>query len=59
MGHYDLELIDHTYAIPVHVVKSQFPHIYEEKSQAEPGQKILVVGGGGKAGKVHVENLKI
>ena len=28
MGHYDLELIDHTYAIPVQVVKTHFPHIY-------------------------------
>ena len=28
MGLYDLELIDHTYAIPAQVVKKHFPHVY-------------------------------
>lgn len=28
MGHYDLELIDNTYAIPVETIKKHFPHIY-------------------------------
>jgi len=28
MGHYDLELIDNTYAIPVATMKLHFPHIY-------------------------------
>lgn len=27
MGHYDLELIDHTYAIPVSTIRHVFPHL--------------------------------
>ena len=30
MGHYDLELIDNTYAIPVETIKVHFPHIYNK-----------------------------
>jgi len=29
MGHFDLELIDHTYAIPVETVKKHFPHVHQ------------------------------
>lgn len=29
MGHYDLELIDNTFAIPVESIKKHFGHIYE------------------------------
>mmetsp|Transcript_26655 Transcript_26655/g.40663 ORF Transcript_26655/g.40663 Transcript_26655/m.40663 type:complete len:80 (+) Transcript_26655:755-994(+) len=28
MGHYDLELIDNTYAIPRATIEKHFPHIY-------------------------------
>jgi geranylgeranyl transferase type-2 subunit beta len=29
MGHYDLDLIDHTYAIPKEAIRQNFPHLYE------------------------------
>ena len=29
MGHYELELIDNTYAIPVATIQKHFPHIYD------------------------------
>jgi len=32
MGHYNLELIDNTYAIPVKTMKKHFPHIYEKEN---------------------------
>ena len=35
MGHYELELIDHTYAIPVSTIQQAFPHVYQEKTQTE------------------------
>ena len=28
MGQFELDLIDHTYAIPVETVKTAFPHLY-------------------------------
>jgi geranylgeranyl transferase type-2 subunit beta len=28
MGHFELDLIDHTYALPVSTIKKNFPHIY-------------------------------
>ena len=28
MGHYSLELIDHTYALPVSCIKKNFTHVY-------------------------------
>ena len=31
MGHYDLEKIDHVYAIPQESIKKHFPHIYNQK----------------------------
>jgi geranylgeranyl transferase type-2 subunit beta len=29
MGYYDLEKIDHVYAIPVETIKKHFPHVYQ------------------------------
>jgi len=29
MGHYELELIDHTYAIPMATMQKHFGHVYE------------------------------
>jgi hypothetical protein len=31
MGYYDLEKIDHVYAIPKETVMKKFPHVYTEK----------------------------
>ena len=30
MNYYDIEKIDHVYAIPVKTIQKHFPHVYEE-----------------------------
>lgn len=39
MGHYDLEPIDNTYAIPVQTIQKHFPHIYDPTQ--EPKWRLL------------------